>query len=109
LLWSCSIHTGCDRQLSPGVSGQPTVVMPYETTTVVQEPGGGRRGSRPSARSSPRCVSPLRDHVRGDDPLEAGDVSGWTCPVESPPDRSSVDTFWTHKAPKLGVIGRNCK
>src|SRR5699024_1746893 len=54
-------------------------------------------------------LSPMRDHVRADEPLGAGDAGGRTRPVESPPDRRSVDTFWTHKAPKLGVTGRNCK
>src|SRR5699024_12581788 len=45
-------------------------------------------------------LSPLRDHVRGDEPLEAGDVSGRTCPVEAPPDRRAVETGRTHTATK---------
>ena len=72
------------------------------------------RGSAPRWRSARVAAfgvlfSPMSDHVRADGPLEAGDASGWTWLVEVPTNRSPVDTFWTHKAPKLGVFGRNCK
>ena len=71
-------------------------------------------GSRPRCRSARIAtlgvlLSPMRDHVRTDEPLEAGDASSWTGLVEWPTNRSPVDTFWTHKAPKLGVTGRNSK
>jgi len=64
-LKSRAIRTACDRQKRTGGSGPYTVAMPYETSTVVQEPGGGRRGSRLSACSSPRCATTCAQTNRG--------------------------------------------